>query len=177
MHLPAWEEIERFYNLPGVAPEAVRAFRHLRSDYEFHTKGEGNPHHYCVFFLPYHQASGRIYLGHHRKANDWIPPGGHLEPGETPTAAATREMKEELDYDLAPGQLIPFDLSVKPIGRAESGCLTHHDVWYLVDSPLTEFRYLPSEYYDARWFTVADGVREISRNPDFAQIVTRLQPQ
>ena len=34
----------------------------------------------------------------------WAPPGGHLEPGETPTSAALRECREELGVVL-PGPL------------------------------------------------------------------------
>src|SRR5688500_16545906 len=37
----------------------------------------------------------RVLLHHHRRLNRWLQMGGHLEPGETPTAAALREAREE----------------------------------------------------------------------------------
>jgi len=43
-----------------------------------------------------------------RDAGVWSIPKGMCEPGETPTAAARREFREELGFDPAPEQL--FDL-------------------------------------------------------------------
>jgi len=35
----------------------------------------------------------------------WAAPGGHVEEGETPRAAAVREIKEETDLDVTEGRL------------------------------------------------------------------------
>lgn len=173
MHQAAWDEISAIYPLPGVDPATVKKYEALRIGQTTHTKGEGNPHHYCAFFLPYDQARGEIYLGHHKKANDWIPPGGHLEPGETPSQAAIREMQEELGVVISQAELEPFALSVKSIGRPEQGCVAHYDVWHLVHVSAQPFAYLKSEFYDARWFPVAEGIAQIKNNPDFTAIISR----
>ena len=170
----AWDKIEQFYSLPHIDPAAVSQFQTLKKSQSSHTKKEGNPLHYCAFFLPFDLSQKQIYLGHHKKANDWIPPGGHIEPGETPVDAAIREMQEELSTSISADQLSPFALSVKPINRPESGCMTHYDVWYLVNIPVQPFNYLKSEYYDAGWFSVPDGVDKIKHNPDFANIIRQL---
>jgi 8-oxo-dGTP pyrophosphatase MutT (NUDIX family) len=37
----------------------------------------------------------RVLLHRHRRLGRWLPPGGHVEPGETPDEAAVRETLEE----------------------------------------------------------------------------------
>ncbi|MEE4361078.1 MAG: NUDIX domain-containing protein [Pseudomonadales bacterium] len=39
---------------------------------------------------------------------DWAPPGGRLEPGETPRAGAVRELAEETGLRVAEGDLAPL---------------------------------------------------------------------
>lgn len=173
----AWDEIETIYTLPSVDSSTISQFRELKASQSSHTKKEGNPHHYCTFFLPYDREAGKIYLGHHIKADDWIPPGGHIEPGETPQDAAIREMEEELGLKITGDMLEPFDLSVKPINRPDRGCLTHYDVWHLVHLKVQEFEYLVHEYHDAGWFTIPEGLAKITKNPDFANIIATLQGQ
>lgn len=174
MNQAAWKIIESFYNLPHINPAIIAQFRHLKSSQTTHTKQEGNLRHYCVFFLPFDKQTNRIYLGHHKKADDWIPPGGHLDIGETPTDAAIREMAEELRVDITPDMLQPYTLSIKEIGRPEAGCEAHYDVWYLVNIPEQQFSYLKKEYHHAAWFSVKEGVAQIEHNPDYATIISHL---
>lgn len=153
----------------------IDRFRTLKSKQDSHTKKEGNLEHYCAFFLPIHRASRSIYLCHHKKANDWIPPGGHVDPGETPKDAAIREMHEELHSEITANMLTPYSLSIKPINRPEVGCVTHFDVWYLVEMPArSEFVFDHGEYFAAGWFPLEEAVSKIAFNPDFAQIVSRV---
>jgi 8-oxo-dGTP diphosphatase len=53
-----------------------------------------------------HDERGRLLL--HRRAEDglWGPPGGFVEPGETPAAAAEREAREETGLTVAAERLI-----------------------------------------------------------------------
>lgn len=44
---------------------------------------------------------GRVLLHFHRKLGMWLPPGGHIEPGELPDAAARREVLEETGVEVA----------------------------------------------------------------------------
>lgn len=38
---------------------------------------------------------GKVLLIFHKKLSKWLPPGGHLDPNETPPEAAIREVFEE----------------------------------------------------------------------------------
>jgi len=169
----AWDEIEKLYTLPLVDHKTVAQFRTLHNTQDSHTKKEGNPHHYCSFFLPYDREAGKIYLGHHIKADDWIPPGGHIEEGETPSDTAVREAKEELGIDITKDQLQAFSLSVKFIGCPDVGCMAHYDIWHFIHVRVQDFDYLKSEYYDARWFSIQDGIKQITKNDDFATIIAK----
>ncbi|MAG37527.1 MAG: NUDIX hydrolase [Dehalococcoidia bacterium] len=41
-----------------------------------------------------------VLLHRHKKLDMWLPPGGHIEPGELPDEAALRETKEEAGLDI-----------------------------------------------------------------------------
>lgn len=42
----------------------------------------------------------RILLIFHHKLQKWLPPGGHMEPNETPSEAALREVYEETGHSI-----------------------------------------------------------------------------
>lgn len=43
----------------------------------------------------YPRLGDELLLIHHRRLAKWLPPGGEIEPGETPLEAAIRELREE----------------------------------------------------------------------------------
>lgn len=42
----------------------------------------------------------KVLLIQHRKLNKWLPPGGHLDPNETPPEGAKREALEETGIEI-----------------------------------------------------------------------------
>jgi 8-oxo-dGTP pyrophosphatase MutT (NUDIX family) len=48
-----------------------------------------------------------VFLVDHRKAGRWLPPGGHVEPGEPPWNTVVREADEELGIAARPHPLTP----------------------------------------------------------------------
>lgn len=161
--------------LPHVSVRTSSLFNDFLNHNTIYTRDEGNIHHYCVFFLPYDQADKKVYLGNHIKAQEWIPPGGHIDEGEHPLETVKREALEELKLQLTDDIIEPFDLSVKPIGRGNiDGCETHFDIWHLIHIHEQYFAYDRQEYYDAKWFTIDDALGKIDKSPEFREVMAKL---
>lgn len=167
--------VEEFLSLPDVSSQTADEVRRFINSTGPYIKSGGNPTHLNVFFLPYNEHQKMIYLGHHKKANDWIPPGGHIEKNESPLDAAVREFREELRVTKNPSSFHPLNVSVKHIERHSSMCKTHYDLWFLVDSEVEEFDYDEREYYDADWFSFEEGISKITKNPEFVSIIKKLR--
>jgi 8-oxo-dGTP diphosphatase len=52
--------------------------------------------HLVAYAVVVDQTDGSTLLVDHINAGLWLPPGGHVEPGEHPTDTARREVREEL---------------------------------------------------------------------------------
>lgn len=124
------------------------------------------PMHLVTYAVPWHAAGSSILLGAHRKAGLWLPPGGHVAPGEHPWDAVTRECREQLGITArAPVQTGPHPVFFT-ITRTRRGA-QHTDValWYLVDTgpdEVAEYDHGAGdhdpggdvEFSAVRWFTI-----------------------
>ena len=105
---------------------------------------------------------GAVLLGAHRRSGLWLPPGGHVDAGERPMAAACREAREELGVDLDPAPPwgdTPAFLTVTRTVGAEHTQHTDVTLW----CALAARRDLPyvrddRELAELRWWS-ADDVR------------------
>ncbi|BCJ39562.1 DNA mismatch repair protein MutT [Actinoplanes ianthinogenes] len=110
------------------------------------------PQHLVSYVVPV-AADGRVLLVDHLKAGLWLPPGGHVEPGEDPALTARREIEEELG-------LGPAGLSRSPIFLTVTGTVgaveRHTDVslWFvLACTGEEELRPDPGEFRGVRWWS------------------------
>jgi 8-oxo-dGTP pyrophosphatase MutT (NUDIX family) len=130
--------------------------------------------HFCVFFLPYHAPSNSIYLVHHKKAEDWIPPGGHIEMGEHPSDTVVREFQEELKVEIGQKSIELFDISRKKIADKGQSCDVHWDIWHLVHTPKHDFVWDRREFYSSGWYEIGEGLEKITKNEEYRNIIGKL---
>ena len=62
----------------------------------------------------FNDGNGRVLLVNPTYKNGWEIPGGYVEIGESPRAAAIREVKEELDLDIDVRNLLVLDWAPHP---------------------------------------------------------------
>lgn len=96
-------------------------------------KPDKPPKHLVSYFVLVDPEHRSVLLGDHRKAQLWLPSGGHVELNENPQATVRRESREELNRDAVflRGQQHPFFLTQTRTVGLTAG---HIDVslWYLL---------------------------------------------
>ncbi len=135
---------------------------------------EDNPHsHFCCFTLPLDCVTHSIFLVHHIKAGDWIPPGGHIDAGETPLQTVRREFTEELDYEITNEPITLFGISINSILNPKQLCKEHYDLWYAVETGKKNFNIDKGEFYDAGWFSYDKALKKI-KTPLFGKVINKF---
>jgi 8-oxo-dGTP pyrophosphatase MutT (NUDIX family) len=96
-----------------------------------------------------------VVLHRHKVLGRWLQPGGHIEAGEWPGAAARREAEEETGLPVAQpdGGPVLLQVDVHPGPRGH----THLDLRYLLLGPDREPAPPPGESPEVRWCTLAEA--------------------
>ncbi|MBM2623232.1 NUDIX domain-containing protein [Actinoplanes sp. LDG1-06] len=132
--------------------------------------------HLVAYVVPIDPTDGAILLVDHVNAGLWLPPGGHVEPGEEPGVAAAREIGEELGLDGSKVSPEPVFLTVTRTVGIDSG---HTDVslWYLLPCDRDQALVVDEgEFHGVRWWTrsaleAADPARF---DPHFFRFLTKI---
>lgn len=113
--------------------------------------------HLVSYFVIVSPEMNQILLVDHKKAGLWLPPGGHVDPGEDPKETVRREAKEELGIDAEFFFDEPLLLTVtKTVGNVVRH--TEVSLWYLLKGdPGQVLDYDPNEFHQIHWF----GINEI----------------
>lgn len=151
------DELKKLEQEDYVDKQIYQAFMTRLTDGRPLTRDEGVNDHICSFFLPVNKESRSLFIGHHIKADDWIPPGGHIDLDETPVEAVIREYQEELQHTTDKEHIQLFDITIKDIHNPKFACTRHYDYWYLVFTDKVSYKYDKKEFYDAGWFPFEDA--------------------
>ena len=137
---------------------------------------------------------GRVLLVHHNRFGKWVPPGGHIEPGETFAQTAAREFKEETgllvrvlssqtaeihppDANATP-EPVPFYVDLEREGFRVPAVAQYYFVQRQNGTAGQELRAQPEELFDAAWFTLndLDGLRTFEQVRSLARFALRNYP-
>jgi 8-oxo-dGTP pyrophosphatase MutT (NUDIX family) len=96
-----------------------------------------------------------ILLVDHKNARLWLPPGGHVEPGEHPRTTVLRELQEELGFTSAHAIDAPLMVTCTVTVGLTAG---HTDVslWYVVRAHRAQaMKFDEGEFEAIRWFPLS----------------------
>jgi 8-oxo-dGTP pyrophosphatase MutT (NUDIX family) len=136
--------------------------------------------HLVAYFLLRDDLDGSVLLVDHIKAGLWLPPGGHVEPGEHPVETVRREVAEELGV---PAVFLPqlgerplFLTVTETVGTLEQ---RHTDVslWFVLASSRDQvFTPDTGEFRGIRWWTPQE-VRDAdptTLDPHMGRMIAKL---
>ncbi|MDA1337982.1 MAG: NUDIX hydrolase [bacterium] len=167
-------ELNKLKKKDYINLELINNFEKRLNGNDLIIRDEGISDHFCAFFVPIHTKSSSIFMGHHIKANLWIPPGGHIDANETPLETAVREIKEELQYTAKPTDLELFNMTTIDIFN-NPVCTKHWDLYYLLNVPeMINFPYEKREFSDARWMDIKEANNLMQQHPSYKDALKPL---
>lgn len=132
--------------------------------------------HLVSYFMVASPDMDQFLLVDHKKAELWLPPGGHVDPNEDPTETVRREAKEELGIDAEFFFDKPLFLTVtKTVGNIAR----HTDVslWYLLKcNPQQSLDFDTNEFNQIRWFSI-DAIPFEKSDPHMQRFLLKLSCQ
>lgn len=159
--------------MPDIDKKVLSLFKERLKQNTKTTRDEGVTDHFCTFVVPIHRGKKTIFMGHHIKSGFWIPPGGHIDKGETTQETVIREFKEELRRETVyPPEL--FDITIAYIENPTPTCTIHYDFWYLVPSEEIDFDYDKKEFYEARWISIDQAI-DLSATSRHQQVLEKIR--
>ncbi|HET9430435.1 MAG TPA: NUDIX domain-containing protein [Chitinophagaceae bacterium] len=116
----------------------------------------------------------KLLLAYSRNKQCFYLPGGKVESYESAEEALCREIAEELNVDLSPGDLHYYTHITAPAYGEKNGVIMEQDC-FLLNSIV--FPVASSEISELRYFTLPDYLLENNRAPGALMILQKLQAE
>ena len=130
--------------------------------------------HLVSYFIVFDEVAQKVLLVDHKKAQLWLPPGGHVELNEHPQEAVKRECREELSLKADFWRNEPLFLTTAVTVGLTVG---HTDVsfWYVIrgDSSL-EYTFDKDEFEAIKWFSF-DQIPYERTDPHMLRFINKLK--
>ena len=112
--------------------------------------------------IPLSKSSGEwsVFLIQHHRGGYWGFPKGHAERGETPQAAALRELKEETNLDFV--RWIQEDPFVEQYQFLAQGKKISKSVSYFAAEVSGETQLQPEEIQNGIWLPLPDALEKVT---------------
>jgi 8-oxo-dGTP pyrophosphatase MutT (NUDIX family) len=108
----------------------------------------------------FRDGAGRVLLVQPSYKPNWEIPGGAVEAGESPWAAGTRELSEELGWDRLLGRLLVVD-HVRPQDSRPEGVVFVFDGGELDESDLEGVVFPDAEILSAGFYSLSDAGKRV----------------
>jgi 8-oxo-dGTP diphosphatase len=132
------------------------------------------PKHLVVYAAIFDPARQQIFLIRHRESGLWLPTGGHVDPGETPLAAARRELIEETGASLLALTEHPLFLTVQETVGDPAQRHTDVSLWYGFAACVGEcFEIAEDEADGGDWFDRA-SLEALACEPNTPRFMRKL---
>lgn len=115
-----------------------------------------------------------LLLVDHKKAQLWLPTGGHVEPGEHPRVTVGRELAEELGLELTERVGEPLMLTISETVGITAG---HTDVslWYVLNGDRhAAHNFDTEEFYSVQWLHFDEAPTSRS-DPHLSRFLAKLR--
>lgn len=126
----------------------------LQSAQQIH-KPDNMKEHLGVIFFVLSPDRTQTFMLNHKKAQMWLPPGGHVNMGQTFEEAVKFEIKEELGIEAKFLLPHPFFLSRTLTSGLNAG---HIDItaWFILEGdPSVAYRVQEKEASEAKWIAIS----------------------
>lgn len=137
-------------------------------------KPDNPPKHLCAYVILFDEDAQKILLVDHKKAQLWLPTGGHVDVDEHPQKAAQRECQEELNIEADFWRHDPILLTSTVTVGLTAG---HTDIsfWYVLKgNHQQEYTFDTNEFNSIRWFGF-DEIPHIKSDPHLQRFIGKLR--